>query len=660
MPSIIDLPPELILDIAKDLSLKTAVMFSCAHRKFHDILNDTRLAPRFPLRTLATTQTERVFGFLDPKSKSYEPSVHAAFEHHSYKDCLGLYQEKNSVWVATMIFDGIVQGHEAALECFIELWPTSLESALVGAASGGHIAMVERLIQERADINAVGPEDMFCDRSATKLECLINPKGWPGADWLSREASLSRGTWHYRDVGRRLSLTPIAWAAANGHLEVVKLLIENEARIDVRDQFGLTPFCWAANQGRLDVVSYMLSISSPDQAQHMGLEALEWAGARDQTNVIRYLWTFLDPKPRPTPENAKYLLEAATTSRNIKLLSRLFNDGFGGCYRTGPFRDFRDRLCDTAIHNHDISILKLLLDKISYNHEDLLRSAIHAGHESTFSHVVDLVGVSWLRPDFLCDAAPCEPIFRKLCSAGISPAGIDHDTLMREVPEWIRKGLIHAVKAILPDIGLDLVTHLAKDVLERAIQGGRLMFELLLSQNLWDQQLSHDGPESGMAIPLAVIKGDVGILKTLFERGFPYTSEDDLILKAAQNVWRGSVSDEISDYLLERKPGVLYELNSEGESVLFRLMSLKNVVAEDAVQLLLDHGADPLQQHQNGKTPLNEAARNSCQLKCFRLMVIFLEQRKEWSVFEKQVAWLLKIMRKTAEEFLLEVHRRNE
>jgi ankyrin repeat protein len=78
---------------------------------------------------------------------------------------------------------------------------------------------------------------------------------------------------------------------------------------------------------------------------------------------------------------------------------------------------------------------------------------------------------------------------------------------------------------------------------------------------------------------------------------------------------------------------------------------LKNAVDEGVVRLL-DRGADPLQQNWSGRTLLDEAARNSC---CFRLMVRYLRQRKDWDVLEKYVAWVQKIERKTAEEFLLKI-----
>jgi ankyrin repeat protein len=546
-----------------------------------------------------------------------------------------------------------VQGHEVAIKHFIELWPCKLESALVGAAAGGNTAMVEDLIEKGANINADGPEDMFCDYDTTIIERLIDPDG--PRDWRRMEMVLVHTSRHHHrekihdDV--RLRLTPIAWAAANGHLEIVKVLVRHEVRIDIRDRFGFTPFCWAANQGRLGVVSYMLSISSPDQAQHMSREALELTWAKDHSEVIIYLWKFLNLKPIPTPENARSLIRAATACQDITLLSRLLDDGFGGPYHT-HLRSFPDMAPTVAIRNHNIGILKLLHERLSTRETDeLLVEAILEKDEAIFSYLLGLVDARKLPPKVLLHATSCEPIFKELCSASVDLA-----ILLPHIQKWIVRGRTYVVETLLMNFGSQLEALLEKPILHCAILGGKPMFEFLLNQHLWDKQLSHVGPEAETAIHLALRKRDVNLLEALFERGFPYTSEYDLILEAAGTEMMGHlILGQIFDLLLKRKPDVLKELNSEGESLLFQLISSKNAVDVDVVQLLLDRGADPLQQNRNGKTPLDEAARNSCQFKSFRLMVRYLRQRKDWGLLEKYVAWVQRVNHKTAEEFLLEI-----
>lgn len=86
------------------------------------------------------------------------------------------------------------------------------------------------------------------------------------------------------------------------------------------------------------------------------------------------------------------------------------------------------------------------------------------------------------------------------------------------------------------------------------------------------------------------------------------------------------------DFLLQRNSQALRDLDSEGYSVLFRLMMPHHYEASrDAVQQLLDRGADPLQRNQSGGTPLEEAARNN-RFVPFWTMTKHLEKRGKWHV----------------------------
>ncbi|KAK5116802.1 hypothetical protein LTR85_009062 [Meristemomyces frigidus] len=52
--------------------------------------------------------------------------------------------------------------------------------------------------------------------------------------------------------------TPVNCAANNGHLEVVKLLLKNGADFSTADTYGWTPVNWAANNGHLQIVKLLL------------------------------------------------------------------------------------------------------------------------------------------------------------------------------------------------------------------------------------------------------------------------------------------------------------------------------------------------------------------------------------------------------------------
>lgn len=53
--------------------------------------------------------------------------------------------------------------------------------------------------------------------------------------------------------------TPLAWACCNGHLKVVKVLLDNSAfNVNERDFLGMTALMYACTRGRLEIVEYLI------------------------------------------------------------------------------------------------------------------------------------------------------------------------------------------------------------------------------------------------------------------------------------------------------------------------------------------------------------------------------------------------------------------
>lgn len=65
----------------------------------------------------------------------------------------------------------------------------------------------------------------------------------------------------FNPIGGHSHSTPLHQAAGNGHLDVVKLLVERGARLDVKDiLFGGTPAGWANHAGKKEVETYLLAV----------------------------------------------------------------------------------------------------------------------------------------------------------------------------------------------------------------------------------------------------------------------------------------------------------------------------------------------------------------------------------------------------------------
>ena len=52
--------------------------------------------------------------------------------------------------------------------------------------------------------------------------------------------------------------TALHWAAYRNHLDLVKLLINMGATVDLRNKFGSTPLFWAARRGGAEIVKFLL------------------------------------------------------------------------------------------------------------------------------------------------------------------------------------------------------------------------------------------------------------------------------------------------------------------------------------------------------------------------------------------------------------------
>ena len=115
---------------------------------------------------------------------------------------------------------------------------------LVAALYKGHFDVAELLLQHGASINVTGHGDQ------TLLQAASVDGRSDIARWLLENGA---DTHSQRDDS-----APIHLATANGHLEVIKILLEHRVNIDSVDTDGTTPLHLASSSGNAEIVRLLL------------------------------------------------------------------------------------------------------------------------------------------------------------------------------------------------------------------------------------------------------------------------------------------------------------------------------------------------------------------------------------------------------------------
>jgi len=84
------------------------------------------------------------------------------------------------------------------------------------------------------------------------------------------------------------------WSARNGHLSVVKFLVEEcDVKINATTHDGTTAFCWSCWQGHLDIMVYLYSKGANVAAVNVfGCNAALWCAQSESDNLEPIKWLY--------------------------------------------------------------------------------------------------------------------------------------------------------------------------------------------------------------------------------------------------------------------------------------------------------------------------------------------------------------------------------
>ena len=88
----------------------------------------------------------------------------------------------------------------------------------------------------------------------------------------------------------RFGATPLHSAVMNGHIEIARLLLQNGADVNAKDNDGYTPLHWAAFQGHIDILHLLVENGADLEAQENdGWRTLHFAADRGHLPFIQEL-----------------------------------------------------------------------------------------------------------------------------------------------------------------------------------------------------------------------------------------------------------------------------------------------------------------------------------------------------------------------------------
>ncbi|RSM07682.1 hypothetical protein CDV31_008462 [Fusarium ambrosium] len=247
--------------------------------------------------------------------------------------------------------------------------------ALAWAIEEGHDDIVALLVNQETDTGSTGT-----DKEGMTSETLFSayPNVRSGSDedrlgWAFEQGHVSvikeileqaTDLEHRDETGR----TPLVLAASEGHIELVKLLLDKDVEVDSKDEEGRTPLSYAAENGHMDVVTLLLDngadLHSEDDQE---MTPLTVAALRGHEEIVSLLLE-KGADPNHWDGNGFSPLLHAASEGHTEIVSMLLDRGVDPNARD---KEEGKSVLTWAASDGHLEVLKLLLERnVSPNDEE--------------------------------------------------------------------------------------------------------------------------------------------------------------------------------------------------------------------------------------------------------------------------------------------------
>ena len=155
-----------------------------------------------------------------------------------------------------------------------------MELKLVAACRSGDDSLVLSLINSGVNVNCLVRID------GREWSPLMMASGWGHTDIV--KLLLERGA--QIDLQNYAGQIALMWASIRGHTDIVKVLLERGAQVDFLDNDGSTALMWASGSGHTEIVKLLLEHGAQlDLQNYAGQTALMWASIGEHTEIVKVL-----------------------------------------------------------------------------------------------------------------------------------------------------------------------------------------------------------------------------------------------------------------------------------------------------------------------------------------------------------------------------------